>query len=292
MRSVSDIWVCGNCRSINSLGSRRCYRCHTPIEIAAAKPEDLTIQHQEVALAPTGVFRSSETRAVLTSIATVAFILATFVALWTNWMATDLRANDEAGAARALIDERLPLLALAPIFGVAALVAFGAWIRRVVENLPALGAGYSRVSPTFAFFEPLIPGFNAYAIPARMGEAIQKLGGHSIAMPLLGLAIIFAFGPAIVVGFLLRFTGLFGTGTELRVALSVGLILVFACQAIALLIGLVVVWQIEGLQRSKHAAIAAATTDQSSGIERRSPTGPFAPGNSSVPDATHHSKRS
>ena len=257
MKSVSDIWVCGNCRSINPLSSRRCYRCHTPIEVAAAKPEDLTIQHKEAAPTPTGVYRSSETQAVVTSIATAAFILATFVALWTNWSATELRAGGEAAAGQALIDERLPLLALAPIFGVAALVAFGAWIRRVVENLPALGAGYSRVSPTFAFFEPLIPGFNVYAIPARMGEAIQKLGGHPSAMPLLGLAIIFAFGPAIVVGLLLRFTGLFGTGDDLRIALSIGLILVFACQAIALALGLVVVWQIEGLQRSKHAAIAA-----------------------------------
>lgn len=259
MKSVSDIWVCGNCRSINPLSSRRCYRCHTPIEVAAAKPEDLTIQHREVAPTPTGVFRSSEARAVVTSIATAAFILATFVALWINWSATDLRASGEAEAAQALLDERLPLVALAPIFGVAALVAFGTWMRRVVENLPALGAGYSRVSPTFAFFEPLIPGFNVYAIPARMGEAIQKMGGHPSAMPLLGLAIIFAFGPAIVVGFLLRFTGLFGTGAELRVALSIGLILVFACQAIALLIGLVVVWQVEGLQRSRHAALAAAS---------------------------------
>lgn len=292
MKSASDIWVCGNCRSINPLSSRRCYRCHTPIEVAAAKPEDLTIEHRENAPTPTGVFRSSETHAVLTTIATAAFILATFVALWTNWTATDLRASGEAVAARALIDERLPLLALAPIFGIAALVAFGTWIRRVVENLPALGAGYSRVSPTFAFFEPLIPGFNVYAIPARIGEAIQKLGGHPTAMPLLGLAIIVAFGPAIVVGVLLRFTGMFGSGDELRVALAIGLILVFACQAIALTLGVVVIWQIEGLQRSKHAALTTSAPDQSSGMDRGSPTGPFTPGNSSVPDPTHHSKQS
>lgn len=257
MKSASDIWVCSNCRSINPLSRGKCYRCNTPIEVAAAKPEDLSFAHQEVAPEPTGVFRSSESLAVIVSVSVVAFILATLVALWINWTATELRASDGLAASRALLGERLPVIALAPIFGVIALVAFGAWIRRIVENLPALGVGYSRVSPTWAFFEPLIPGFNLYAVPARMGEAIQKLGPHPSAMPLLGLALILAFGPPVVVGVLLRFTGFFGTGADLRAAIAIGLILVFICQAIALLIGLVVLWMIEGLQRSKRASIAA-----------------------------------
>ena len=258
MKSASDIWVCGRCRSVNPLSRARCYRCNTPIEVAAAKPEDLTVQHQEIAPEPTGVYRSSETQAVVVSIATVAFIMATLVALWVNWSATDLRANGEAEAAGTLLADRLPLLALAPIIGAFAVVSYGLWIRRVVENLPALGAGYSRVSPNWAFFEPMIPGFNLYALPARMAEAIEKLGGHPWALPLLGLALILAFGPAIAAGFLLRFTGLFGTGAELRIALASGLIIVFVCQAIALAIGLVIVWQIEGLQRAKDEALRRA----------------------------------
>src|SRR6186997_498966 len=146
VKSASDIWVCGNCRSINSLSSSKCYRCHTPIEVAAAKPEDLTIEHKEAAPVPTGEYRSSENRAVVVSIVTVAFVLATFVALWINFTATELRASGEDEAASAMFLERLPVLALAPIFGVVALLSFGAWIRRVVENLPALGLGYSRVT--------------------------------------------------------------------------------------------------------------------------------------------------
>lgn len=256
MRSGADIWVCGKCRSINPLSSGKCYRCHTPIEVAAAKPEDLTVEHKEVAPEPTGVFQSSETRAVIASIATVAFILATFVALWINRTAVDLRSSGEAAAASELLLSQLPILALAPILAVVALASYGAWIMRVVENMPALGVGYSRVTPTFAFFEPLIPGFNIYAIPARMGEAILKLGGNEVAMPLLGLAIIVALGPAVAAGFLLRFTRLFGTGEELRQAISIGLIVVFVCQAIALLIGLFVLWQIEGMARKKHEALA------------------------------------
>jgi hypothetical protein len=240
---------------LNPLSRSRCYKCSTPIEVAATKPEDLSFVHEDKAPEPTGTFRSSETLAVAVRVASVAFIFATFVALWTNWNATDLRAAGEPAAAAALLNDRLPLLALAPVCAVLALVAFGAWIRRIVENLPTLGAGYSTVSPTWAFFEPLIPGFNVYAIPARMAEAITKLGGHPSAMPLLGLAIILAFGPAVVIGFLLRFTGMFGTGAELRIALAIGLLVVFACQAAALAIGLVVVWQIEGMTRRRHDAL-------------------------------------
>jgi hypothetical protein len=255
VKSASDIWVCGRCRSINPLSRGRCYRCNTPIEVAAAKPEDLTFEHKEVPPEPTGEYRSSETLAVVVSIAVVAFIFATLVALWINFSATDLRAGGEAEAARRLLADRLPVLALAPITGVIALVSYGLWIRRVVENLPALGVGYSRVSPSWAFFEPLIPGFNFYALPTRMAEAIEKLGPHPWATPLLGLAIIFAIGPAIAAGVLLRFTGLFGSGADLRLALASGLLIVFVCQSIALALGLVILWQVEGLERRKHAAI-------------------------------------
>jgi hypothetical protein len=258
VKSASDIWVCGRCRSINPLSRRRCYRCNTPIEVAAARPEDLTIEHKEVAPEPAGVYRSSETLAVVVSIAAVAFILATLVALWINWSATDLRASGDDEAARDLLAGRLPLLALAPITGVIAVVAYGFWIRRVVENLPALGVGYSRVSPTWAFFEPLIPGFNLYALPTRIAEAIDKLGPHPWAMPLLGLGLLFAFVPPVAAGVLLRFTGLFGTGDELRGAIAVGLILVFICQAIALVLGLVILWQVEGMQRRRHESLSSA----------------------------------
>ena len=256
MKSASDIWICSRCRSINPLSRGKCYRCNTPIEVAAAKPEELSFAHTEAPPEPTGKFRSSELQAVMATIAVVGFIFATLVALWINWSATDLRTTDGAAASRQLLADRLPILALAPIFGVAALLAFGAWIRRVVENLPALGVGYSKVSPTWAFFEPLIPGFNLYAIPARMGETIQKLGGMPAAMPLLGLAIIIAFAPAVGAGFLLRFTGFFGTGQDLRIATSIGLIFVFVCQSVALAIGLGVLWQIESRTRAMHESLA------------------------------------
>jgi hypothetical protein len=260
MKSASDIWVCGRCRSINPLSRGRCYRCNTPIEVAAAKPEELAFEHHEVAPEPTGAYRPTESRAVITSLAVVAFIFATLVALWTNLSAAQLRVDEGRAASQLLLSSRLPLIALAPIAAAIALLSYGTWISRTVDNLPALGVGYSKVSSTWAFFEPLIPGFNFYAMPARMSEVIQKLGPHPSAMPLLGLAIILALVPALVAVAVVRFTGFFGTGAELILAASIAALAVFVFQSIALLIGLVVLWQIEGMGRARAEKVAGAPT--------------------------------
>lgn len=259
MKSAADIWICNVCRSINPISSNRCYRCHTPIQIAAAKPEDLTVHqvpkdaHTEVV----GTYRSTETLAALVTVAGVAFILATFLALFTAYAVNDLRASEGRDAADALFQQRLLLFIPAPVIGVLALLVYAAWIRRVVENLPALGLGFSRVSPTMAFVEPLIPGFNLYAIPARIAEVIQKLGGHLYATALIGLAWLLVIGPALLLVYVARFTRFLGTGAELLRVTSIGAIVVFAFQAIALVLMLVVLWQVEKMLRAKAEAMPA-----------------------------------
>ena len=257
MKSAADIWICNVCRSINPLSSNRCYRCHTPIQLAAAKPEDLTVQQapREAHTTPIGTFKSTETLATLVTVAAVAFILAAFLALWTVFQVNDLRLTDGRKAADDLFQQRLLFIAPAPILGIVVLLLYAAWIRRVVENVPALGLGFMRVSPTFAFLEPLIPGFNLYAIPARIADAITKLGGHLYATALIGLAWILAIGPALVLAYLARFTRLFGTGAELLRVTSLGALVVFAFQAAAILLMLAVLWQVEKLLRAKAAAM-------------------------------------
>lgn len=261
MKSASDIWICNVCRSINPLSSNRCYRCHTPIQIAAAKPEELSVAQapREAHTTPTGTFRSTETLATLVTVAAVAFIVATFLALWTVFQVNDVRVADGRKAADELFQQRLLFIAPAPIVGIAALLLYAAWIRRVVENVPALGLGFTRVSPTWAFFEPLIPGFNVYSIPARIADVIGKLGGHLYATALIGLAWVLVVGPAVLLVYAARFTGLFGTGAEyLRVA-SLTSLLVFAFQATAIVLMLVVLWQVERLMREKAASMPAPT---------------------------------
>ena len=253
MKSAADIWICNVCRSINPISSNRCYRCHTPIQIAAAKPEDLAVQqaprekHEE----RVGTFRSTETLATLTSIAAVAFILATFLALWTVFQVNDLRVSDGRAAADELFQQRLLWVVPAPVIGVLALLAYAAWIRQVVSNMPALGLGFARVSPTFAFIEPLIPGFNLYSIPARIADVIQKLGGHLYATALIGLAWILFVGPALLLVYVARFTRIFGTGADLLRVTSLSSLIVFAFQSVAIVLILVVIWQVEKLQCTK-----------------------------------------
>jgi hypothetical protein len=259
MKSAADIWICNVCRSINPISSNRCYRCHTPIQIAAAKPEDLTVHQvpKEAHTEVVGTYRSTETLAALVTVAAVAFILATFLALFATYAVNDLRASEGRDAADVLFQQRILLFIPAPVIGVLALLVYAAWIRRVIENLPALGLGFSRVSPTMAFVEPLIPGFNLYAIPARIAEVIQKLGGHLYATALIGLAWLLVIGPALLLVYVARFTRFLGTGAELLRVTSIGAIVVFAFQAVALVLMLFVLWQVEKMLRAKAEAMPA-----------------------------------
>jgi hypothetical protein len=259
MKSAADIWICNVCRSINPISSNRCYRCHTPIQIAAAKPEDLTVHQapKEAHTEPVGTYRSTETLAVLVTVAGVAFILATFLALFTTYAVNDLRASDGRAAADALFQQRFLWLVPAPVIGVVGLLVYALWIRRVIENLPALGLGFARVSPNWAFAEPLIPGFNLYAIPARIAEVIQKLGGHLYATAMIGLAWVLVVGPALVLIYVARFTRFLGTGAELLRVTSIGAIAVFVFQSVALVLMLWVLWQVEKLMRTKAEAMPA-----------------------------------
>jgi len=261
VKSAADIWICNVCRSINPMSSNRCYRCHTPIQIAAAKPDELSV-HQAPREAHTevvGTYRSTETLATLVTFAAVAFIFAMFLAIWTVFTVNDLRVSEGRAAADELFQQRLLWLIPGPVAGVLALLAYAFWIRRVVENLPALGLGFSRVSPTWAFFEPLIPGFNLYAIPARIAEVIQKLGGHLYATAIIGLAWILVIGPALILVYVARFTRIFGTGADLLRVTSLSSLVVFAFQSIALVLMLVVLWQVEKLLREKAASMPAPT---------------------------------
>jgi hypothetical protein len=259
MRSAADVWICGRCRSINNLSSPRCYRCHTPREIAASKLEDLSIHHVEEPLAATGTFRSGEMRAVFATVFAVLFILVTFVALFFVYLASDAAAAGNAARAAELRGGPvLVLIGLAVAAGIATLIAYATWIRLAIENLPALGLGYSGVSSTWAFFEPLIPGVNLAGIPARLAEVAQKLEISSRTFPLIGLAGILVIGPSLVAVWVIRFTRFLGTGAEfLRLTSLSGLVL-FAFQSVAIVLLLVVVWQIEGQFRERGAKAAVA----------------------------------
>jgi hypothetical protein len=247
----SDVWACSVCRSLNGKRADRCYSCHTPREVAGVKPADLPVTGAAPPPRITTTYRSSEGRAVTVTVTTILFILFAILALWTMKQLGDLRADGQAAAADALVRQRWPLLVVAAALGPAALVAYAAWISRVIENLPSLGAGYSRVSPGQAFFEPLIPGYNLLAMPARMSEVIGKLDQGVFAQALLGLAIIGVVAPAAVFIWVWRATLIVGTRGDLLSLSGTMSLVIGAGLGVAFLVGLVVIWHIERLCRAR-----------------------------------------
>jgi hypothetical protein len=250
VKTEADFWACSQCRSINPLKSERCYSCHTPRAVAAVKPTELSVTDTKPRpFVVVYEFRSSEGRAVLATIAMVMSTLGAAVAVWMNWSIVQLRAEGESASADRLLDERLPFFAIAVLLGGVALLAYGAWISRVVANLPALGAGYSRVSPTMAFIEPLIPGVNLYSLPTRAAEVVGKLDGGTGPLVLIVLAWFLAVGPAAVGAWILRVAYLAESGADRFRTIGLTSVGIFAFEALAIFLVLVVIWRIEGLCR-------------------------------------------
>ena len=252
--SADELWACRVCRSINSRRSNRCYSCHTPREAAEVHPADMPTIGAMPAVVHKGTYQSTEMRAVLATVAVVAFVLGTLVTTFLLWQVGSLRGAGERAESDELFNTITPLLAVVPIFGVLALVAYAAWISRVVSNLPAIGLGYSRVSATMAFMEPLIPGFNLYALPARLGEVLKKLDEKGNGIPLLGLAAILFIGPAIVAAVAIRISREFETTGDFLRTSGFTLFLAFVFQAMGLLIGVYLIWQVERLARERAAS--------------------------------------
>ena len=257
MTAESEYWACRVCKSINSRRSNRCYSCHTPREAAEINPRDMPTVGEMPPVVHTGAYQSTEIRAVLLTVALIAFVLGTLASTYLLWQVAALRGAGERAASDELFNGITPLLILVPVFGVLALLAYAAWISRVVSNLPALGLGYSRTSPSMAFLEPLIPGFNLYALPARLGEVLKKLDEKGNGLPLLGLAAVLFLGPALVAAVGIRISREFETTGDFLRTSGFTLFLAFVFQAMALLIGLYLVWKVERLARSLAASRAA-----------------------------------
>jgi hypothetical protein len=211
---TDEAWVCGSCRSLNTRRSDRCYRCHAPRHVVEVDPSRLETlgQPTEPPPAPASQYQSSRTRAMVAS----GFILAASAASLVGWIAQSgaiLRVIDErakAGQVEApvtevALDTIIPVshLQIGPttvwaILGVCALVAWAAWLSRVVDNLPALRVGYARVSPQMAFIENFLMGRNLYSMPARVREVTNMLHPDGGGDEILAAAWLALFGSVIV----------------------------------------------------------------------------------------------
>jgi len=180
-------WVCGECRSINADASTRCYSCRTPrvlaldLESRDAPRRQTTVDTPEtraaVARGAGAGYHTSAPFAVAAQllifvVTAISLARVTLVVLFT--MKLDLTAED--------IEPQLQQLGLLVVIRsvelgawVVGLVAFAAWLSRVVGNLAALGGGWPHATPTSAFLTTLIPGGNLYWTTSILREAITRL---------------------------------------------------------------------------------------------------------------------
>ena len=173
MTATTGPWVCGNCRSLNREGDGRCYSCRTPRALAldpnAREPTRRPADAAEASPAAQATtarslgasYASSASLAlgvqaavmVVTAI-TLARAVLTILAIRNLEQLQALGADatlDDVGAALNQVQLLLLLRYVVLAAWLVGLVAWGAWLARVIANVPALGGGWTAETPRFAF---------------------------------------------------------------------------------------------------------------------------------------------
>lgn len=194
---MTDIWVCSTCHSINRQRDTRCYKCGASQDEATGEGAGLRVE-QALQTRAYVRYRSAWLRGLIAAVLILAvaalgvvIMLASIdTALWVRGQVASLvggaRFNEAELLRRTqgLIVPALIRLGLA----VAALVYFGAWLSRVVMNIPALGGGVPNTSPTRAFIYPLIPIVNLIKVPGIVQDALYRVDPKSGGVFMLSLA--------------------------------------------------------------------------------------------------------
>ncbi len=260
MKTGNDVWACSACRSLNGKRSDRCYRCFTPRTELGMAPTALPTVGPSAPPPVSTRFRSSHVRALLLSMAVVMLMISTGAVWWLIHEASQAISAGSDDVAGVILDEGRPILIWWLVSTGVALLLYAAWISRVVENLPALGAGYSRVSPRIAFLEPLIIGYNVISLPARVGEVLRRIDRPGRGQGLVA-AIFFALvGPLLVIALFTRLTFLFTSRTDrLANITTIGLV-GFGVQAVGFLLIIVLIWHVERRCRQRYEEMPPPAT--------------------------------
>jgi hypothetical protein len=199
---MTDIWVCGSCHSINRQRSNRCYKCGAEQAVAATGEMATHRQEQAIALRHVVAYRPAAALGIA-----AAFFLLGLAAVSIAEAIESLRTSPlfldqldvlkrtgriDQAAFDALKDSAatIGLVRLAIILPT--LLFFGAWLGRVVSNVPALGGGIPGTSPWRAFVTTLVPGLNLRTVPGVVQDVLYRLdpkagGFFMIAIAWVGL---------------------------------------------------------------------------------------------------------
>jgi len=267
---TSDIWICGSCRSVNTHRSGQCYSCHAWRDAVAVAPADVgslssVVSQGTAAPAPVGHrYRSARWRALAARILIIAVAITLPVLWWYTNRSLGALQEGNAELANSIAAEERPVLIGFAGLVILAFVAWAAWLSRVVDNLPALGVGYSRATPQMAFIESVIPVFNLFRLPTRVREVTRLLHPQGGGDGLIAAAwiVMFAGWVILAVGFRLLVASQmidetadpFPTFSALR-AIALG------STSIGLLIVVVVIRRVEALAEARARSLAPAMAD-------------------------------
>jgi Domain of unknown function (DUF4328) len=195
---MTDIWVCGNCHSINRQRGNRCYKCGASQE-KAATGEMSTLRQEEAIINRTVVkYRPAAALGLaasffllgLVAVSVVGVVQSLELSRFLDAQLTTLEATgkiDEAAfTARGREVDQLGLVNLAIV--VPALMFFGAWLGRVVGNVPALGGGIPGTSPGRAFIKTLTPVANLWLVPGMIQDVLYRLDPKGGGLFMVGIA--------------------------------------------------------------------------------------------------------
>jgi Domain of unknown function (DUF4328) len=194
---MTDIWVCSTCHSINRQRVSRCYKCGGSRDEATGEGSELRVE-QALANRTIVAYRSAWLRGLVASILILAVAALGVVILLASlddvaWMRGQLSTVVSGGQldrleflrrTSTLVGPGLARLGLA----IAAVVAFGAWLSRVTANVPALGGGIPKATPTKAFVYPLIPIWNLIKVPGMVQDALYRIDPKAGGFFMLALA--------------------------------------------------------------------------------------------------------
>lgn len=186
-RAVVEPWICGSCRSLNQSSASRCYKCRTPRALVEADPTKLVVAGEGHSAAVAAVTKAAHTAALggyrdswLLSILTQGLLAATgAIAVLATIAGADIwhLVFDGGGDATGgfTITSSVVLAVVVWVVAAATLVAWAGWLSRVVENVPKVGLGWPNVTPSAAFIENFLPGWNLYRVPAIVRDVLHRL---------------------------------------------------------------------------------------------------------------------
>jgi Domain of unknown function (DUF4328) len=194
---MTDIWVCSTCHSINRQRVSRCYKCGGSRDEATGEGSELRVE-QAIVNRTVVSYRSAGLRGLVAAILILAVAALGVVLLLSSldnlgWMRGQLSTVVSGGQ----LDRTEFLRRMATLVGpglvrlglaIAAVLFFGAWLSRVTANIPALGGGVPRTTPTKAFIYPLIPIWNLIKVPGMIQDALYRVDPQAGGFFMLALA--------------------------------------------------------------------------------------------------------